>query len=70
MGWRTNAQGRYRLAERSYRRALDLSVFDLGPEHPDTLMSRNNLATVLSEFGSVGGGGASDGVGGTSACVG
>ncbi|MEV7907705.1 tetratricopeptide repeat protein [Streptomyces anulatus] len=44
-------QGRYHLAEQGYRTALTLRRRKLGEEHPDTLTSRGNLATVLGELG-------------------
>jgi hypothetical protein len=34
-----------------YRQALTLSETVLGKEHPDTLMSMNNLADILSSQG-------------------
>ncbi len=43
------SQGRYAEAEPLYREALDASRRVLGPEHPDTLISReNNLAFLLA----------------------
>ncbi|MEU0521932.1 tetratricopeptide repeat protein, partial [Streptosporangium sp. NPDC006007] len=50
----TNHQGRYHLAESGYRTALNLRRQKLGEEHPDTLTSRNNLATVLRDLGRLG----------------
>jgi tetratricopeptide (TPR) repeat protein len=48
-----HTQGRYRLAEYAWRRAYRAKANNLaiGPEHPDTLTSRNNLATVLRDLG-------------------
>lgn len=46
-------QGRYALAEDAYRHAHQtrMQAPGLGPEHPDTLASRNNLALVLKSLG-------------------
>ena len=43
--------GRYSLAEPLWRQATDLSERTLGPEHPHTLKSVNNLAEVLRAKG-------------------
>ncbi|KAH7143372.1 P-loop containing nucleoside triphosphate hydrolase protein [Fusarium sp. MPI-SDFR-AT-0072] len=43
--------GKYMEAEQIYRQALDLTKGALGPEHPDTLTSMNNLATLLCNQG-------------------
>ncbi|KAF2818138.1 kinesin light chain 1 [Ophiobolus disseminans] len=43
--------GQYAAAEVSYRQALSLRKEVLGHEHPDTLMSMNNLAAVLDSQG-------------------
>ena len=40
-------QGKYEEAEEMHRRALELKEKVLGPEHPSTLTSMNNLAVVL-----------------------
>ncbi|SCO92473.1 uncharacterized protein FRV6_16601 [Fusarium oxysporum] len=39
--------GKYLDVKQIYRKALDLTKEALGPEHPDTLTSMNNLANVL-----------------------
>ncbi|KAH0547852.1 hypothetical protein FGG08_000110 [Glutinoglossum americanum] len=44
-------QGRYNLAYEKGLDALFIRENTLGPEHPDTLMSMNNLAVVLSHQG-------------------
>ena len=41
-------QGKYGEAEEMHRQALALKETVLGKEHPDTLRSTNNLASVLS----------------------
>ena len=47
--WRTRSpsEGKYAEAEAEYRAVLKLREKVLGPEHPDTLASRNNLAGAL-----------------------
>ena len=47
------AQGRYTLAERALRKAYQAKAndLDIGPDHPDTLNSRSNLAHVLGNMG-------------------
>ena len=40
-------EGHYAEAEKLYRETLDIRRRVLGPEHPDTLWSTNNLAVVL-----------------------
>jgi tetratricopeptide (TPR) repeat protein len=40
-------QGKYEKAEEMHRRALRVMEKVPGKEHPDTLMSMNNLALVL-----------------------
>ena len=47
------SQGRYSLAEYAWRWAVQKRESDrlLGPEHPDTLTSRSNLAVVLDSLG-------------------
>lgn len=42
--------GRFAAAEPLFRRALDVRERTLGPEHPDTLSSLNNLAYVLDSI--------------------
>jgi hypothetical protein len=44
-------QGKYEQAEEMYRQVLGLSETVLGKEHPFTLTSMNNLATVLINQG-------------------
>ena len=39
-------QGKYAQAEALYSQTLEIQRRVLGPEHPDTLMSMNNLAIV------------------------
>ncbi|MCO5994976.1 tetratricopeptide repeat protein [Actinoallomurus rhizosphaericola] len=46
-----HAQGRYQLAEKASRQALTANTEQLGPDHPDTLTSQNNLALALSDLG-------------------
>ncbi|KAF2818040.1 hypothetical protein CC86DRAFT_310088, partial [Ophiobolus disseminans] len=41
------SQGKYKEAEAMHRQTLALKEKVLGPEHPDTLTSMNNLASVL-----------------------
>ncbi|KAK2589658.1 hypothetical protein QQS21_012665 [Conoideocrella luteorostrata] len=43
--------GQYQKAEQVYWQALQLCREVLGKEHPDTLISMNNLASVLSDLG-------------------
>ncbi|MGD1224959.1 tetratricopeptide repeat protein, partial [Streptomyces krungchingensis] len=45
------SQGRYQLAASGWRLTFETRKTALGPEHPDTLTSRNNLATVLGDLG-------------------
>ena len=47
------AQGRYSLAEHAWRKAYRAKASDpaIGPDHPDTLDSRSNLARVLAARG-------------------
>ena len=40
-------QGKYKEEEEMHQQALQLVETALGKEHPDTLTSMNNLATVL-----------------------
>ena len=42
-----DSQGKYEEAEKIYRQTLALSEKVLPKDHPDTLMSMNNLAFVL-----------------------
>ena len=46
-------QGRYVLAEYAWRQAYQARASDpaIGPDHPDTLTSRNGLANVLRDLG-------------------
>ncbi len=43
------AQGRFGEAEKLYRQVIELRSRVLGPEHPDTLASRNRLIYALNE---------------------
>ena len=43
------AQGKFSDAEKLYRRVIELRSRVLGPEHPDTLASRNRLIYALNE---------------------
>ena len=43
--------GQFAEAEKEYRAVLAIRERLLGPEHPDTLTSRNNLACVLEAQG-------------------
>ena len=45
------AQGRYAEAEPLYRRALEIHVKALGPDHPDVGQSLNNLAALYYDQG-------------------
>ena len=40
------AQGKYKEAEPLLKRALEINENALGPEHPDTATSLNNLAVL------------------------
>ncbi len=53
-GWYLYLRGEYKEAEAMHRRALDGSEKALGPEHPDTLTSVNNLGLVLDSQGKYG----------------
>jgi tetratricopeptide (TPR) repeat protein len=48
-------RGDYRPAEQANRQALEARRRLLGPEHPDTLASMNNLATTLADLGDAAG---------------
>ncbi len=39
-------QGQYQAAVQIHRQTLELRTKVLGPEHPDTLISRNSLASA------------------------
>jgi hypothetical protein len=41
-------QGRAADAEAEYRQVLDARLRVLGPDHPSTLTTRNNIAAVLA----------------------
>ncbi|KAK3620567.1 hypothetical protein LTR22_025543 [Elasticomyces elasticus] len=49
--WFMGEQGQYKVAEEMNRRALKGCEKTLGPQHPDTLTSINNLAKVLESQG-------------------
>ena len=49
----TTTQGKYAQAEALYSQTLEIQRRVLGPEHPDTLMSMNNLADVYYDRGQV-----------------
>ncbi|KAM6516645.1 hypothetical protein FALCPG4_014823 [Fusarium falciforme] len=51
IGWYRWMRGRYEEAEQMHRRALDGCEKVLGREHPDTLTSVSNLASVLQSQG-------------------
>src|SRR5690606_4608434 len=51
IGTTAHTQGRYQLAEHAHRQAYTARTAEHGPEHPDTLASRNNLASVLQALG-------------------
>ncbi|KAK3333869.1 hypothetical protein B0T19DRAFT_139514 [Cercophora scortea] len=51
IGWYRAAAGMYGVAEQMHRRALDGKEKVLGPEHPSTLASVSNLASVLQDQG-------------------
>ncbi|MFC2032217.1 tetratricopeptide repeat protein, partial [Chloroflexota bacterium] len=44
-------QGLYKEAEPLYKRALEIREKVLGPEHPDTATSLNNLAGLYNDQG-------------------
>jgi tetratricopeptide (TPR) repeat protein len=43
--------GEYEAAERRYLETLPIMTAELGPEHPDTLSTRNNLGYLYSAWG-------------------
>ncbi|WP_186315492.1 tetratricopeptide repeat protein [Catellatospora sichuanensis] len=43
--------GSYAVASEAFRRAYNIQVSEDGPDHPDTLTSRNNLALALRDMG-------------------
>src|SRR6266536_1694657 len=54
LGWVArydNQRGDYRPAELGYRQQGDTYQRVLGPDHPDTLKSMNNLAVTLADLG-------------------
>src|SRR5260370_28512666 len=51
VGWYLNDRARYREAEPLYQRALAIREQQLGPEHPDTASSLNNLAVLYRAQG-------------------
>lgn len=51
IAWVLHDQGRYGDAEHILREVLTEQERTLGPEHPDTLATRNNLANALSHQG-------------------
>jgi tetratricopeptide (TPR) repeat protein len=44
-------QGKYEEALQAHREVYEIRKRVLGPEHPDTLTTRKNMARVLSEQG-------------------
>jgi hypothetical protein len=44
-------QGKYKEALQAYQEVYDKRKGLLGPEHPTTLTTRNNMALVLSDQG-------------------
>ena len=44
-------QGRFKEAEESYRRVLDLRLSVVGKRHPDTMFSMHSLAEVCARRG-------------------
>jgi tetratricopeptide (TPR) repeat protein len=51
MGLVLSNQGKYEDALQAYQEVFDKRKDLLGPEHPDTLTTRNNMALVLSKQG-------------------
>lgn len=51
LAWLLYSTGRYDEAEPLFRNTLTARERVLGPDHPDTLSSRNNLAVLLSRTG-------------------
>ena len=51
VGWYLDDRARYREAEPLYQRALAIREQQLGPEHPDTATSLNNLALLYRAQG-------------------
>jgi hypothetical protein len=51
IGTHAQQRGRYALAYAAHSHALSAHTTNAGTEHPDTLTSRNNLATVLHDQG-------------------
>ena len=49
--WYTREYGKYKKAEELNRRALEGKETVLGKDHPDTLISMHNLASVLRDQG-------------------
>ena len=50
-GYYLNERARYAEAEPMYRRALEIYELQLGPTHPDTARSLNNLAALYDTQG-------------------
>jgi tetratricopeptide (TPR) repeat protein len=50
-GWYLDDRAQYKEAEPLYKRALDIREKVLGPDHPDTARSLNNLASLYSSQG-------------------
>ena len=51
IGYYLYYQGRYEEAEPLYKRALEIRERVLGPDHPDTATSLNNLAILYDNQG-------------------
>jgi len=51
IAWILTDQGQYNLAETTLREVLKEREHALGPEHPDTLRTRNDLAVTLDDEG-------------------
>jgi len=54
IAWQMWRQGRYTLAAQALRQAVKAHRESDGEQHPSTLTSRNNLATVLGDLGRLG----------------